>query len=107
AAPARVAAAPPAPTSKKPAADATSFKAAEADTASSRRNRTTPPLARNDTAADAAQRDGSRERSLTPLMIAQCESMSSADQRAQCKREVCYGKWGQYGCPSYSGAVVQ
>lgn len=108
AAPARVAAAPPAPAAvKKPAADAGPSKVAESDTAPARRNRTTPTLARNDAAADAARRDGGRERTLTPLMIAQCESMSSSDQRAQCKREVCYGKWGQYGCPSYSGAMVQ
>lgn len=50
-----------------------------------------PALARNDTAG---------ERSLTPLMIAQCESMSSASERSQCKREVCYGKWGKNGCPA-------
>ena len=40
------------------------------------------------------------ERSLTPLMIAQCESMSNPKERAQCKLEVCRGKGGKNACPS-------
>jgi hypothetical protein len=43
---------------------------------------------------------GSGQRSLTPLMIAQCESMSDRSERILCKQEVCNGKWGSNGCPA-------
>lgn len=42
----------------------------------------------------------SSPRTLTPLMIAQCESMSDRSERILCKREVCNGKWGSNGCPA-------
>jgi len=71
-------------------------------TATRRERPATPALTRNDAPADPG-----RERSLTPLMIAQCESMSGADQRAQCKREVCHGKSGQYGCPASGTEALQ
>lgn len=50
--------------------------------------------------ADPTQRGDSDlgERSLTPLMLTQCASMSSILEREQCKQEVCNGKGGQYGC---------
>lgn len=44
-----------------------------------------------------------REGALTPLMIAQCNSMVSILEREQCNQEVCNGKWGKYGCPPDPG----
>lgn len=37
----------------------------------------------------------------TQEQYAQCEVMSSFFRREQCKWQVCGGKWGQDGCPSY------
>ncbi len=37
----------------------------------------------------------------TQEQYAQCEGISSFFRREQCKWQVCGGKWGQDGCPSY------
>lgn len=37
-----------------------------------------------------------------PDRFAQCLELSSFLRREQCKWQVCNGKWGQDGCPSYS-----
>lgn len=52
-------------------------------------------------AADTGQAGATRsgEPSLTPLMLAQCARMTDADERRECRREVCNGKWGEHGCP--------
>ncbi len=64
--------------------------------------------------ADSAPEDNEKksnrsgERSLTPMMLAQCASMSDAHERQECKREVCNGKWGKDGCtlPAEGAPVI-
>ncbi|HTN65988.1 MAG TPA: hypothetical protein VL051_07395 [Burkholderiaceae bacterium] len=63
-----------------------------------------------DTAPEDNEKKSNRsgERSLTPLMLAQCASMSDAHERQECKREVCNGKWGKDGCtlPAEGAPVI-
>ncbi len=57
------------------------------------------PAAISQPKSATARATRSGEPSLTPLMLAQCARMADADERQQCRREVCNGKWGEHGCP--------
>lgn len=43
----------------------------------------------------------------TPNSYAQCQALDSFLRREQCKWQVCNGKWGQDGCPSYAHANTE
>jgi hypothetical protein len=54
--------------------------------------------------ADAPKQDGMLLASKAPVAqdrYSQCLELSGFLQREQCKWQVCSGKWGQDGCPSY------